>query len=418
MVKNIFENFGVNSVTDLTKVNLIGIDFGNDNFCGAWVYVDIHDRLKIELLDVERTISRKKDSTILFIPKDVENEITIGQEALNDDISGRAGKLYTKFNRVGSAAKERYENSDISEYSYENLMRICFNQIINKYYQNNRNCFLNDRTILLVGRPSSEDWIYSELEYAKLLERGLKIKNYNGTVDIIIAAESLAVLAYVTMPEANYIKKGDVVPIFNCGASTFGFTLILEDHIPTNGEYSCRFGSELIEKCMLQQFFTEGHTAENLATSYDEMLLKGRKENYFESIGGNNATKIESYTIEFLDSTEVSFRINEKFMTKAIYDTEIHVESSSPSVPQKKYNSWYAACDDFFAESKKIINKCCGEKYSLNKIVLTGGAINMPVISEIVKNRFGITPILDIHSSCTVATGLAYMGAVEALKSK
>ncbi len=418
MEKNIFERFGVKDITDLTKVNLIGIDFGDGEFCGTWVYIDIHNKLKLESLDVEKTLSRKKDMTAIFIPQDKNGEITIGQEALNDSISGRKGVLYHNFKRrLGPASKERYKNGDVGVPSYESLMQMCFNQIINKFYKNNRNCFLKDRTVILVGRPASEGWRASELEYAKLLKNGLKIQTYTGMVDIIIVSESLAALAYETMPEVNSVKKGDRVAIFDGGSSTFDLTLILGDHIPENGEYSRQFGAGLIEKCMLQQFFSEGHSRENLTNEYDEMLLRGRKENYFGT-KGDNGIKIDSYTVEFDDATEASSRINDKFMTKAINETKIQVGSSSLAIPEKNYNSWYEACVDFFVESKIQIGQCCRGSSRLNKIILTGGATVMPFVSEIVEKTFGIKPTRAESPNYTVANGLAYMGAVEILKIK
>jgi hypothetical protein len=418
---NLCDKFKITIRSSPDKVNILGVDLGDGEYCVARGYKD-GNKIKIDDLDVDNTGNHKKDFAVYY-----KNELidAVGQLAIDlkkKTSSSSSGEFYVRFKKPPCTEyiDQKYGGSfESSALTYYEIMQLNFSRIINDIFKNNRDLSNQKETVLFVGRPSSQQdtgWAAHEVEYQKLLKSGLKVENYNGNIEIIVLSEAQAALAYEI--SKGTINDDETVLIFDGGSSTFDAVLITSRKV--KGEYSRQFGAGKIEENMLEQYL-EQRDSEIKEESLETLKLRTYKENYFGT-NGNNGTvsyaeeNFESHSVRFGSGDKVLLEIDNEMMYKAIYKTPIHVYSSDvasndPYFTERDYSSFYDAFRDFVSGTKHLLLDKHNVK--LDKIIMTGGATVMPFISEVIEKLLRKKPVRTGFPNYSVSEGLAYIGYVE-----
>ena len=413
---SLFDNFDVKVPTNLNEANIIGVDFGDGDLCASRVE-KIGDQFVISYLYADEARVQIKVANILQVDIKTKKPLHLGFPGKPKDcfcacnFKKIPGSTLTKTNAIKESTVS-LTNSECMQYA--------FNLFINNLFQYNA-LKKDKRSILLIGRPSSNEWRKKEKDYVALLKEQLKIEDYSQPVDIVIVSESLAALARATKPdEAQRIRPQENAIVVDCGSSTFDMTVVRQGSIPEGGEYSRQFGAGKIEELMLKQFLDEHPEKKPVfSKAHSKIFLRKRKEEFYGP-GTEPGCNENSFTVRFENQPKpirVNKDIDDEFMEQTLEKTgPVTIEASMEGIDQEEYASWHEACLAVFKEAKQQVKKCLkGEK--LHKIVLTGGASVMPEISANLGEIFGKGKI--IHAkfpNYTVAEGLAYVGLVEVLK--
>ncbi|MDY3917579.1 MAG: hypothetical protein SOZ59_01080 [Candidatus Limivivens sp.] len=448
-MESLFERFGVELPENVEDVNLIGVDFGDGEVSAALARVK-DGKIDNDPLFPDSTRAGYKCPNVLFIPSDRSLPWKMGIGNFQN------GKVYYNFKKCPGTneARTRYrmDNGQSDEYTYEEIMKLAFQQFIRLLFTYNAHAISREkRTILVVGRPAGSKWKKREKEYAELLMDGLKIEGYEKPIDIVVVSESLAAFARETnpkLPEEKRIQRGETVLIVDCGSSTFDVTLVTEDRIPEDGEYSRQFGGGMIEDLMLQcfclgkeppedrwpgrllrlrQYCGEGrHTPDRMVCSHHKLELRKKKEDYYGKTG-EDGTDTGIYAVFFEPESETeadqeyeSWFIKKPFMGQVLYRMPVRAGSASLLESEESvrtFPSWYAAGRSVFREASRQMEKYLRGRPA-DKVILTGGVSAMPEVRRLVKECFGREPIMAELPNYSVVEGLAYVAALEVLKHR
>ena len=309
-MENLFERFRVEMPVEPEEVNLIGVDFGDGELSAVLARVQ-DGRISQDPLFPDSTRVGYKCPNVLFMPDAPDQPCKIGIGSFQN------GRAYYNFKKCPGTneARSRYRTEDGTEdaHTYEELMKMAFQQFVRLLFQYNVHTIRRDRrTILAVGRPAGGKWKKREKEYADLLEKGLTVEGYEKEIQVVVVSESLAAFARETnpaLPEEKRIRKGETVLLIDCGSSTFDVTLVTEDRIPENGEYSCPFGGNLIEENMLKCFCLGKYPPKE---EWPERLLRLRQ------YSGNSVHKKERMVCTYHKLELRRNRIQEKIPMKSM----------------------------------------------------------------------------------------------------
>lgn len=414
---------------------LVGVDLGAGNCSCALVDETKSSKVKPLYFDADATTLNLYTA---FSYND--SKIFLGNAASSGDktVSGP----YTNFKRPpGDSAKEHY-NGNLTNPTYEELMRRFFQGIVQRIFDSNVALSEYDRVILFVGRPASDRWLKNSVAYQKLLTKDMEINGFRGDVRVMICSEAQAALAYEY--SNKNIKPGEVVLIVDCGSSTFDAVLVKDREII--GEYSRQLGAGQIENLMYAKILSQGDNAvmqnvekrEHMVNEksaklityrkgYHILKLREKKEQYFGSEGDNGDVDNLRYASIALPTGKLKQDIDTEFMDEILNKTPILVEFSYTGMggdsKDTLYPSFVAATRDFLEQTKK---KVCDTKHmKVDRVILTGGASVMPFVSEQVcqvfgKNVFGTEDGIEKkrtrEPAFSVGKGLTFMGYVEYLK--
>lgn len=242
----------------------------------------------------------------------------------------------------------------------------------------------------------------------------------------MVVSESLAAFARETNPalsEEKRIRKGETVLLIDCGSSTFDVTLVTEDRIPENGEYSCPFGGNLIEENMLKCFClgkyppkeewperllrlrqysgNSVHKKERMVCTYHKLELRRKKEEFYGP-NGNDGTETGMYAVFFEpnpgeDPNEEyeSWFLKKAFMGQVLHRMPVSIGSTSlweKEEPKRTFPSWYAGCRQVFLDAGRQMKQYLKGRVP-DKIILTGGVSAMPETAELAEKCFGRRPV-------------------------
>lgn len=460
----LFERFGIKKISmeDLDHVKIIGMDFGDGECCAAYIgrFSDITDTNAIKLLFPENTKSTHKMPNIVAIsdnPKDMPDWI---EELKNVHSKGDVpknyyynfktcpgwDKIYSRyvFDSTDEESEEADDNtteSNVSIYSYGDVMKIAFACQLNQYMHENDTelCSGIDRLVILVGRPTAEDWAESELEYRDLLMEGVRefaerdfpdsgrenvIKKFlkTGTIEIAIAAESNAAFSYESNPgklqgEKSYINSSFI--IIDAGSSTLDITYVVNGKIA--GEFSRQFGGGHIDLNMLKKACDElNKTYKDIKFEYPKELkmeLRLCKEKHYGRKGKQNTIAVFSPYISYTEdgkpeTTNACVHIDKIFMNEVLENMPVEVIYKENTL---KYDSWKKGLESILSDART--------QFGLNNripdnIILTGGLSVMPEVKKSIENIFKKAPVQTSFPNYSVAYGLCYMGNVEVKKQE
>ena len=436
MWQDIFQKFGVKEI-DLANANILGMDYGDGEIavCEAFMERDVLNITKHLYLT---NALHEKDVTAYYEDKNLR---LTGKDAVDRaGAENPRGLVYVNFKRPldGDRGKQQYAFANEHVHTYEEVMRLHFQAVINNVFINNKRLYNNKHTVIFVGRPASQIWEETELQYAMLLKDKLRVHGYtdaddNRSVDIVIYSEAQAALA--NEYHNKNIKARQSAIIIDGGSSTFDAVAVKDGKIVF--QYSRQIGARMIERNMLDLFLINNTSdvyklenerrgilkAKNLTEMSEGLILlflRRIKEEYFGTNGKNGNRRDLRLTIN-VNSKDIRKDIDESFMRLAIEAMPVCVKGSYSDggnlFEEEDFPSFYHAVDKFF---EVIFNYCKKYNFMPDKIILSGGATVMPFIRKLAEKRFGARMELTRSDfpSFGVAEGLAYMGYAELIKAR
>lgn len=450
----LFEKFGIPTPENFEDYNLIGIDFGDGELSASFVAFERVTK-ENDFGDIE--IDENKDVKMTVLPLKFDRGGTIDKNVnafyqsptktgliydVNDtktDSEFGADRYYNYKKCPGdSAADSAFQKDDKTKGSmtYRHAMIEGFNCVVDTLFTHNLRISREKPTIILVGRPSSAGWESSELEYAKMLRKGLRLPERQKEVYIAIQPESTAALASEMDPslEEKRVKNREIVVVLDSGSSTFDITVVGPGGVV--GEDSYQFGGNQLDENLMT--LLRWHVAEyspfaELETEHGHKLaLRILKENYYGIKGKGKMAQLYQPDLKNVgEDQDFEFRVDKKTMKKAMEEMPVRAfrfEKGINGMPRKtnpvRYNSWIHACEEiyssFYDKMRCHFTKQGDEQHSVvpDRIILSGGVSVMPEVQEAVTRAFGVKPTVSSKPNYSVSQGLGYVLGTEVRKKQ
>ena len=434
----LLQKFGIPLTDNLEAYNLIGIDFGDGEISAATVEQDaISGNLLVRGLSLQENGMHWKNVNAFYISA---NEVSLVYDATaHQSDEGLRYYNYKKCPQDEAAdSKYLFDDGYIGAMTYRELMVTCFNCLVNKLFESNVYALdRNKPTILLVGRPSSPGWAASELEYARMLQEGLRLPANQKPVYVAIQSESTAALAREIDPkwDAQRVKKGEIVVVLDSGSSTFDITVIASGGVV--GESSFQFGGNQLDENLLKlmkQAVERNHPDMEYATAHGHKLgLRIAKESYYGLKGTGRQAQLHGVDLQGPQGKHTyQFLLDEAAMNQALSAMPVRAfrfktnlaGQASKSTPVM-YKSWLDACRGIYASFYEEM-KCHFSKEGTDpahrvvpdRIILSGGVSVMPEVQAAVEEAFGTKPRLTDRPKYSVSEGLAYVLGTEMQKKQ
>lgn len=445
--KDVWAKNNIEPVSDKNQANILGYDYGAGNNCACLAKMEYNGFVAAHL----KYDTGHVDDNLYTVFTTVNGVDIVGEEAAK-----REGEKKIAVN-FKMPLTEECENGcrDIPELPNKEVMRRFFQKALTDIFQYNRELQGKKRTVVFVGRPSSQIWEETEEAYRQLLMKGLEkklhtIPNYEDhKVDIIIYSEAMAALAY-EYSQGN-IKPDEAVLIIDCGSSTFDAVLVKNRRILT--EYSRQLGAGQIDEIMTDMLLAQGDqecmtsvaAREKMreeksrlisgADSRPELVIDARKikEMFYGKNGSETNPQVLTCRV-FEERKRIIQYFDEASMEQVIFHVPVEVQPSydddhelRPFLEEhafthhgSEFPSFYDAAKDFM---EGTVRACKNKGVQPDRVILTGGASVMPFIDELVKEYFGLSAFDDRQNvarsknpAFSVGEGLAFMGFVEVAK--
>ena len=440
---SLLEQFEIPVPETTEAFNLIGLDFGDGEVSAAYVrWNSTKKKYEIVGLAIHENGTLFKNSNAFYKSSAFQGLI----RDINPTSISKEGERYYNFKKCVGTDEARmkyiFDDGSLSDYSYEELMAEGFNIVVNTYLESDAGRLL-DRTkptIILVGCPSSAGWEKNKLQYAELLKKKLQLpQDVTKPVYIAVHKESNAALARELDPKlgTNRIKRHQVIVILDNGSSTFDITVVGVNGIPEKGEDSYQFGGNLIDenllKVMRKEISEEYPGAQMFSNHGHKLGLRKKKEAYYGLDGTDLADQIYKASVITVDGRNETyeFRIDEDILDKVLRHMPVqafHFTETKGSMIQKQRisgRSWLDTCrkiyEAFYQEMKTFFvteGKDAVHPVVPDRIILSGGVSVMPEAQELVKEVFGVEPVMSSHPNFAVSEGLAYVLATEVRKKQ
>jgi len=442
-MKTLLEKFGIPIPKNLEDYNLIGIDYGDGELTAACIQIDENQNMKVKGLALAANGTLYKNPNAFYISKSIQQMV---YDISDNQLSGKDnGVRYYNFKKCPQdpSAKSKFIKDDGSYagMTYEEIMVTCFSVLVNVLFKSNPYLLDKDKkTIMLVGRPSSVGWKNSEVEYAALLQKGLKLPANQAPVYVAVQAESTAALAREIDPQwdAQRVKRGETVVVLDNGSSTFDVTVITKKGVV--GEDSYQFGGNQLDEILLsllKKKLAEDCPGKSVAQMHGSKLdLRMIKEAYYGLKGSKQQPQL--YTVDLLaegktgGSCTYEFKLDKNLMMKALNEMPVKTSHFMQALNGQqiksqpvKHESWLMACrgiyQDFYDKMKQHFTtpgKDTRHPVIPDRIILSGGVSVMPEIQKIIEEVFGIMPVMTDRPNYSVSDGLAYVLGTEVRKQQ
>lgn len=440
----LLEQFNIPLSETIDSYNFIGLDFGDGEISAAYGYWNsLENRFITKGLSLAERGTLMKNCNAYYISSSVKRFVYDIKET---DFT--EGMRYYNFKRCpGTAeAKAKYilDNGKTDDLTYEEVMAEGFNIAVNTiFYCDSGMLDRNKPTIILVGCPSSIGWEKSKLEYSQLLHSRLSLpRSITQPVYIAIHKESNAALARELDPKwgEKRIKRHEVIVILDNGSSTFDITVVGTNGIPENGEDSYQFGGNLIDENLLYLMWKrleEQYPGRTLAHEHGHKLgLRMAKETYYGIDGDLQSPSPYMATLNGEPDSKgrrpkLKFEIDDDVMEEALNEipiTMFHFAASTGAMIKKQKiicDSWLDGCrkiyQAFYDEMKQFfILPGADPDHPVvpHRIILSGGVSVMPEVRALVKEVFGIDPVVTDRPNYAVSEGLSYVLSSEVRKGQ
>ncbi len=446
--KDVWAKNNIEPVSDKNQANILGYDYGAGNNCACLAGMPYNGFVAGHLwYDVGHA-----DDNLYTVYTVGDGVDIVGEEATK-----REGEKKIAVNFKMPLTEECEKGCrNIPEMPNKEVMRRFFQRALMNIFENNDNQLKGKkRTVVFVGRPSSQIWEETEEAYRQLLMKGLEEKLHtipdyeDHKVDIIIYSEAMAALAY-EYSQGN-IKPDEAVLIIDCGSSTFDAVLVKNRQILT--EYSRQLGAGQIDEIMTDMLLAQGDQ-ECMTSVAAREKMREEKSRLLSGTAGRpelviKARKVKEmfYGKNGLESTPqmlcCTFSGNKKYvsqifdetsMEQVIFHVPVEVQPSydddhelRPFLDEhafthhgSEFPSFYDATKDFM---EGAVRACKNKGVQPDRVILTGGASVMPFIDELVKEYFGLSAFdarqnvaRSKNPAFSVGEGLAFMGFVEVAK--
>ena len=337
-----------------------------------------------------------------------------------------SGEKFCYFKVPPKEFDKQYGNSEVAKkykITHGQIMACYAFALVNSIFKYNiedlRNAKRED-VVLLIGCPTTKDWIDDEAQsaYAKLVKLATNVK------DVKIVPESRAAMFSSIENGKNQISAIKGAVVFDFGSSTADCTYMLMGRKLI--EFSWTLGASEIERQMALEAYQTAvkdqgmFEVKTISFADVEGELRVAKEAYYDHQYGPKGHAMicgfeSSDDGEVIDAT---IRVNDAFMNKIAGVNSIQILCDS-KISQK--GTWKSLCEDFFKEAKKRIES---SSYSLidsngkimfcnceiEVVVLTGGASKMDFIYELCQKVFAGTTIRrEDNPSHAVSNGLGWV---------
>ncbi len=444
----LLEQFHIPLPDKIDSYNLIGLDYGDGEISVMIVQWDmIKGGYSIKVLPLNEAATLWKNPNAYYISPTYRTLVVDVRESELTRNDG--GVRYYNFKKCPGTEeaknKFRLDDGQTRELTYEEVMAEGFNIAVNRVFQCETGGLIdrNKPTVILVGCPSSEGWENGKKEYARLLQSRLKLPDsVTAPVYVAIHKESNAALARELDPKwgEKRIKRSEVIVILDNGSSTFDITVVGTHGIPEGGEDSFQFGGNLLDENLLKLLWKELReqygNREPVSYHGHKLGLRIAKENYYGMDGQLQLTA--PYTITLRGEADkngkkprLTFFVDDRVMDQAINQipvTAYHFEKAMGSMILKKpvsCDSWLEGCrtvyQSFYDEMKKFfVLKGNDPAHPVipHRIIMSGGVSVMPEVRQLVKEVFGVEPVLTDHPNYCVSEGLAYVLISEVRKGQ
>ena len=423
---------------------MIGIDLGHCETAAAFPRrLDHNNRY-----EVRRLVSENKDqviSTQIILTGDqmqklagirrpsYEDLCLLGEIKIGNKLSAYIpnGEKFCYFKVPPKEFDSPCGNSEAakqSELTHGQVMACFLFALVNNLFKYNRedlSMFDREQTVLLIGCPSTQDWISEEAmqDYADLAKRAVNVR------EVKMIPESRAAMFSSVENEKNQISAVRGAVVFDFGSSTADCTYMLLGRKMM--EFSWTLGASEIERQMAlaaYQSVVESHGPFQVKmTSFADREddLRAVKEKYYDHGFGPDGY---DWVASFVDRDDKKVRqlitIDEKFMNQIVEENPIQVLCDSKTF---KNGTWASLCRAFFEEAKQQISSAtymisdgkgekAPQKCELESVVLTGGASRMDFIAQLCREVFpdeNIKIRREDNPSHTVSNGLGWVAVSE-----
>ncbi len=381
---HILEKFGIKDAD--TFENVLGIDLGHGETSAAVININGDGTAK-DLYFNNNNL--RKIITALYISDD-GREALIGNEAIK-----AKGRLYTGFKDRPDRLDNKFENDNRTK---GELLRIYFQMVVATLYKYNK-LNLQGKTLIVVGCPSSSEWLRYDEEYADILSEGLHTEG--GQMPVIIMPESRAALIKIFREQNDNVFLDHGAMIFDSGSSTFDCTYINQNK-KIGFEFSEPLGASYIERKMLENFLGRRVYDDVKDLGHTLIDLRLRKEQYFEFPEDDSIC----YRLKLKnDETTGLQSIDNTFMEDAV--AKMNVAFATSSGPRK--GSWKALCEQYFQYAYSRVKENPPET-----VLITGGASRMQFLQDLCRKTFPKAQVVcDDEPSFSVSRGLAWAGLTD-----
>lgn len=253
----------------------------------------------------------------------------------------------------------------------------------------------DDDILVLVGRPSDEDWRMHDEAYQQLISDALGLPNV-----VLVPESRAAIINAIYQCEGSQdtsINLSDYCIIVDHGSITTDCTVVC-NRLDKPVEFSWPLGAAQIERNFLALILEEGGRAEaDLSYSRDRALfdLREQKERYYHTGDAQYALRTKQ--------RGVLCDIDSGFLRRAFHEKPFPI-GSAEGRPQLR--SWYGHCEAFYRE---IRNRLEEERLRNATIILTGGASRMDEVQEICRQVFPeVRLLVEENPGTSVSHGLCH----------
>lgn len=302
---------------------------------------------------------------------------------------------------------EKYEGMQVTKLELiQELFRLHLSNILN-----NNNVKFDGRGLVVVGCPSSPEWLDNGMDvlYARILQRA--IAGLGKDLTVVVLPESRASLMKVykeDYPKAPAeLNKGIIV--IDHGSSTLDVTVT--DFVENRQlDFSIPLGASLIERTALEVELRKRNCTIHDVKSreFHFLLFRGAKEALYANTEGT-----QSVYIELNDDSSFKSRLTAESMHNVTHNEKVKYTTTEGET-EGKWSDLHIA---FLADAAS----CCGIDPATYEgtIMLTGGASNMQFVRENAAHLFPKATLTPDHdSSYCVSRGLVWVSRadLEAMK--
>lgn len=304
---------------------------------------------------------------------------------------------------------EKYEGTQVTKLELiQELFRFHLSNILN-----NNNVRFDGRGLVVVGCPSSPEWLDNGMDvlYARILQRA--IAKLGRDLTVVVLPESRASLMKVYKESYNdfHSRLDDGIIVIDHGSSTLDVTVtdFADNH---QWDFSIPLGARLIESTALdielKKQNRDQRDLESLETQ--RLLFRGTKEAHYTYPEGSR--RISIYFKEGKGGS-IDARISAESMHNVTHKEEVEYTTTEG----KTVGTWSDLHIAFLADAASS----CGIDPATYKgtIMLTGGASSMQFVRENAAHLFPNASITDDHDpSYCVSRGLVWVARadLEAMK--
>lgn len=433
-----------------SNYNLIGLDNGDAELTAS--------RVIINEKQIPETVSLAFNKQGQYYAPNIIRYDGKQAQLVNENNLGK-GNIYSNFKRCpGDPTIEQKYNNNAGMPTYKELMSHSFAAALKCLFENNTALDEKKPTIVMVGRPASKLWEEYEKTYGEIL--GEKIPQYlpnNAAVFILVVAESCAAMAGALGMERENWENG-VTQIVDAGSSTFDSFIITPQGVPEDAEDSFQFGGNDLDKAIVEYgdyLFEKNYPPDQgycmCPDPRRKIALRFKKELCYGEIGTEEyynpdknkyhyiiCWKKEDGSIEELidevteDPKAFNFPVSRKIMERICTNnpqTGYPLDSLKCKAKRLVNNafqeeiqqkSWYDTCKyvmgKFYERSKKYYTNSRGNKSVPDRLILSGGVVNMPEVRELAKQVFGVETEITKNPKHTVSAGLGLILGSELAK--